>query len=364
MRIPRNVKQYELTNHLGNVLSTVLDRKTPITATGGSGSSTTITHYEGDVVFATDYYPFGSPMSWSTPDSSSGRMYSGGGYRFGFNGQEKDNEIAGVGNSYTAEFWEMDPRVGRRWNRDPRPNSSISTYAILQDNPLWYTDHKGDTIKVTTSNGKYLFKLDDGKTKLKTMTAIQVYNQGSQWFEVEADNYMPLIDQADDLLTNSSLKHFTWNQISTFSEEDRWMSSYFQGGSGDWKALEEGGDEYFLITVDGKPYWADAIGQIPFAVDYFTDVYEDNGDKELSIKLTLQKGKEYGDGKLFGKTDNSNNYDNYFLLRGAKWASKRYDTDAGSGWFGDDYDLKKTKFSPSNLGKSISGSDAKKYRLK
>jgi hypothetical protein len=91
-------KQYELTNHLGNVLSTVLDRKTPITATGGSGGSTTITHYEGDVVFATDYYPFGSPMSWSTPDSSGGRMYSGGGYRFGFNGQEKDDEVACEGN--------------------------------------------------------------------------------------------------------------------------------------------------------------------------------------------------------------------------------------------------------------------------
>jgi hypothetical protein len=37
MRIPRSPKQYELTNHLGNVLSTVLDRKTPITTAGGSG---------------------------------------------------------------------------------------------------------------------------------------------------------------------------------------------------------------------------------------------------------------------------------------------------------------------------------------
>ncbi len=119
MRIPRNPKQYELTNHLGNVLSTVLDRKTPITATGGSGSSTTITHYEGDVVFANDYYPFGSPRSWSTPDSSGGRMYSGAGYRYGFNGQEKDDEIKGESNSLNFNYRVYDPRLGRFLSVDP-----------------------------------------------------------------------------------------------------------------------------------------------------------------------------------------------------------------------------------------------------
>ena len=32
-------------------------------------------------------------------------------YRFGFNGQEKDNEVAGFGNITTAEFWEYDCRL-------------------------------------------------------------------------------------------------------------------------------------------------------------------------------------------------------------------------------------------------------------
>ena len=40
------------------------------------------------------------------------------GYRYGFNGQEKDNEVMGEGNSYTAEFWNYDARLGRRWNVD------------------------------------------------------------------------------------------------------------------------------------------------------------------------------------------------------------------------------------------------------
>jgi len=40
-------------------------------------------------------------------------------YRYGFNGQEKTDELKGSGNHYTAEFWEYDSRLGRRWNVDP-----------------------------------------------------------------------------------------------------------------------------------------------------------------------------------------------------------------------------------------------------
>ncbi|MFN9319572.1 MAG: hypothetical protein ACK58Q_03225, partial [Chitinophagales bacterium] len=49
-------------------------------------------------------------------------------YYFGFNGQEKDDEVYGAGNLNTAEFWEYDTRIGRRWNTDPRPNISVSSY--------------------------------------------------------------------------------------------------------------------------------------------------------------------------------------------------------------------------------------------
>jgi hypothetical protein len=67
-----------------------------------------------------------------------------GGYRFGYNGQEKVDEIAGAGNHTTAEFWEYDTRLGRRWNRDPKPNPSVSDYACFNNNPIWNTDVLGD----------------------------------------------------------------------------------------------------------------------------------------------------------------------------------------------------------------------------
>src|SRR5690554_4076544 len=40
-------------------------------------------------------------------------------YKYGYNTQERVDEISGKGNHYTAPYWEYDPRVVHRWNRDP-----------------------------------------------------------------------------------------------------------------------------------------------------------------------------------------------------------------------------------------------------
>ncbi|MES2727912.1 MAG: peptidoglycan DD-metalloendopeptidase family protein [Bacteroidota bacterium] len=65
-------------------------------------------------------------------------------YRFGFNGQEKDDEVSGVGNTMTATFWEYDARLGRRWNLDPKVIVGISEYACFFNNPIFNTDIHGD----------------------------------------------------------------------------------------------------------------------------------------------------------------------------------------------------------------------------
>ncbi len=75
-----------------------------------------------------------------------GRKYqsAGGMYRYGFGGQMKDDEISGSGNSYTAEFWQYDPRLCRRWNIDPVKKYWQSDYVCFSDNPILRTDPKGD----------------------------------------------------------------------------------------------------------------------------------------------------------------------------------------------------------------------------
>ncbi|HWK05711.1 MAG TPA: AHH domain-containing protein [Puia sp.] len=52
-------KQYELTNHLGNVLATISDKKIGVSL---AADSSLIDHYEADVQTAQDYYPFGMAM--------------------------------------------------------------------------------------------------------------------------------------------------------------------------------------------------------------------------------------------------------------------------------------------------------------
>lgn len=47
-------------------------------------------------------------------------------YRFGgSNGQERDDEVSGEGRSYSAEFWEYDAALGRRWNIDLPAGASL-----------------------------------------------------------------------------------------------------------------------------------------------------------------------------------------------------------------------------------------------
>ncbi len=65
------------------------------------------------------------------------------GLRFGFNGQEKDNEVTGTGNSMTAEYWQYDSRLGRRWNVDPVIKIFESPYATFSNNPILLKDING-----------------------------------------------------------------------------------------------------------------------------------------------------------------------------------------------------------------------------
>jgi hypothetical protein len=114
------------------VLVVISDKKLK-TCTGD-----TVNYYTADVVQANDYYAFHATMS--------GRIYSAdttNKYRFGgSNGQEKDDEV--FAGAYSAEYWEYDSRLGRRWNVDPVVKPHESSYATFSDNPIYFTDPNGD----------------------------------------------------------------------------------------------------------------------------------------------------------------------------------------------------------------------------
>ena len=75
-----------------------------------------------------------------------------GGYRYFFNGQEGDSEVFGDGVSLTAEFWQYDSRLGRRWNIDPVFKAYESPFACLGGSPIWFSDPQGNEKLVFVGN--------------------------------------------------------------------------------------------------------------------------------------------------------------------------------------------------------------------
>ena len=172
------LKSFELANHLGNVLVTVSDK--PVYKV----SSGTI-YFQPEVSSISDYYPFGAPM-WE-------RSFSSSSYRYGFNGQEKEDEVKGGGNSYTALFWEYDGRLGKRWNLDPVVKPWESLYACLNDNPIRNIDPNGDNgwhpEEVGLGTGVQKLVADDGDIDANTGKVDQIKLQNYLDKTVGQGNY-------------------------------------------------------------------------------------------------------------------------------------------------------------------------------
>jgi len=132
----RGKRLYELTNHLGNVLLTVSDRKLPV----ADSPNMCVSYFKADVWNAQDYYPYGSIMP--------GRYYEASTYRFGYQGSENDNEIVGKNDLYTTQFRELDVRSGKWFTLDPEIAKTPfeSPYVSMGDNPIWHNDYLGDSI--------------------------------------------------------------------------------------------------------------------------------------------------------------------------------------------------------------------------
>ncbi len=175
--IKRGEKHYELSNHLGNVLATVSDKK--IAVMNGANLS----YYRADVVSYSDYYPFGAPMTERTA------VVTPTDVRYGFNGQEKVDEINGNGNHNTALFWEFNTRLSVRWNIDPKPNPSISNYSVFESSPIWKVDLLGDTIhlyqcKDYSVSGNPIYTKGSVSTKLnEVLTDVMKTKEGREYFQ-------------------------------------------------------------------------------------------------------------------------------------------------------------------------------------
>jgi hypothetical protein len=168
-------KNFEGSNHLGNVLTTFSDKKIPVVFLAIGRTD----HFNADILTSSDYNSYGSNMDH--------RNFSGKKHRFGFENQEKDNEIYGAGNATSALFWEYDTRLGRRWNIDPVTKSQESPYSAFASNPVWITDPMGnDTALYQKGSGAELpsarKKSDSPKTPIWVVDEnAKDYNAKNPW---------------------------------------------------------------------------------------------------------------------------------------------------------------------------------------
>jgi RHS repeat-associated protein len=121
-------KQYEITDHLGNVRAVV---------SAGLEYNPVGKRVNPRVIATNTYYPFGMLIGSLSGNSE--------GYRYGFNGQEKDNEIKGNGNSVNFKYRMYDPRIGRFFAVDPLAPEypMLSTYQFASLNPIYMFELEG-----------------------------------------------------------------------------------------------------------------------------------------------------------------------------------------------------------------------------
>lgn len=249
-RIPGH-KRYELTDHLGNVRATVTDIRTSVSSASATGKA--------NVTSVADYYPFGMPMpnrcgqidKELDKNNKPGDVtdpYKARKYRFGYNGMEKDNDIAGSGNSYDFGARMYDARIGRFKSIDPLTANypSLNPYNFVANNPVIYVDldGKANTLFIYIENGK------NGKSVVNLPIAQEMITYVNNTFAEAGLNIKAVlvnrsVDPAD-LDGSDSFIYIAENGNSAF----QWFSNQ-KFESGEKYKLERDGLEIPSSTLKG-----------------------------------------------------------------------------------------------------------------
>jgi RHS repeat-associated protein len=182
-------RHYELTNHLGNVLSVVTDRRLAKEPTASNAP----TYYLPDVYMVENYYAFGQPLPKWNSKTTDAPFYDPTKYRYGFNGKEDDDEWS----KQDYGFRIYDGRIGRFLSVDPLTGSypELTSYQFASNIPICGIDLDGLEFYFSVE-GAYLgqgpnikdksmylakeyFGLKDPKTGKKLIGAVDVKGEWS-----------------------------------------------------------------------------------------------------------------------------------------------------------------------------------------
>jgi len=188
-------------------------------------------------------------------------------YVYGYQGSEADNEIKGNGNSYTTEFRQLDPRLGRWLSLDPMMDKLPwqSPYCSMDNNPIWHNDKKGDiTDKEERKLRKEQKQLERDNTKLskkekKWAESFAKKNNGTVQQSTDANgvNRYSVNTSPDD---GVGVKNNSSPYSSTFKSNNNRLSQiknsvegyYYNEGDFMGIAVSVGYDMYFCGGISGS----------------------------------------------------------------------------------------------------------------
>ncbi len=199
-------------------------------------------------------------------------------YRYGFQGQEKDDEIKGRGNSYNYTFRMHDPRLGRFFAVDPlhKDTPYNSSYLSNGNNPIFMTDYEGKSgvayldkeTKTVTIKAVMFFYGSAANTEIAAATAAKIqgdWNAGAGKLMVDGVEYDVKFEingiyttekQAMQLAALTKTSKFNFIRLSDGENFDsrRTKSSHYTNSRDKNKKSLGGNSGYFLDYEmgDGK----------------------------------------------------------------------------------------------------------------
>ncbi|TQR50650.1 hypothetical protein DMC01_12775, partial [Campylobacter troglodytis] len=235
-------------------------------------------------------------------------------------------------------------------------NDFVKEYVEVRiRNKFSQTQHiKREMIQIYNKEGVHLFSLERKNIKESKLKAKELYEiKGIQWFETSADNYHKLLYVNEKLKDKQECQslgvlYFTWKEVVEFALIDRYSFQYNPFGNGNWKNAKNGAKGYILVSMEGIPYWADAVGQIPFAINIYKGFLQLTQNKVKAKNATINVGYAFSEGKIeqiktfvsnfmdnlcfkddiYDETLNpptdKNSYDNKMILRGINYGMNPY----------------------------------------
>ena len=185
-----------------------------------------------------------------------GLNYQGStGYRFGYQGSEKDDEIAGVSNGHFTTFYrEGDTRILRWWSVDPKTRLQPwqSSYSYMDGNPIRYNDPLGDWVK-GAGFFRNLFNSDSkilAKDKAKA-TGGTAFKDGKGWTVNYTTTETTDLGNGPQTMTGLTVEHYNKRGGSKFLQAGDQIDNYMKGPGilADWDRDLHGGKAPLPVQV-------------------------------------------------------------------------------------------------------------------